>query len=166
MPSWAKSSSAPATPKVSPRRHLAWAQESSGQVGQGCGRVPEMTWSFASPDGRVTFEIVTDDDEPWIRWRRVGESRRLQARLIRSRRSGRAASEGGWPTTLLWSGLEHLGEDAGGPPGAGMETVEERVGPYRCSSAALLVAQVDEQCVCLMWTSPPPDTWAGSDLRK
>lgn len=104
MPSWAKSSSAPATPKVSPRRHLAWAQESSGQVGQGCGRVPEMTWSFASPDGRVTFEIVTDDDEPWIRWRRVGESPRLQAPLITSRRSGRAASEGGCPTTLLWSG--------------------------------------------------------------
>lgn len=33
----------------------------------------EMTWSFSSPDGRATFEIVTVDDEPRIRWRRVGD---------------------------------------------------------------------------------------------
>lgn len=32
----------------------------------------EMTWSFASPDGRATFEIVTVEGEPRIRWRRVG----------------------------------------------------------------------------------------------
>ena len=31
-----------------------------------------MTWSFASPDGRATFEIVTVDGEQRIRWRRVG----------------------------------------------------------------------------------------------
>lgn len=32
----------------------------------------EMTWSFASPDGRATFELITVDDELHCRWRRVG----------------------------------------------------------------------------------------------
>lgn len=33
----------------------------------------EMTWSFASPDGRATFEFVrTDDGETLVRWRRIG----------------------------------------------------------------------------------------------
>ncbi len=35
-------------------------------------RVCELTWSFAGPDGRATFEWVTLDGEPAIRWRRVG----------------------------------------------------------------------------------------------
>lgn len=33
----------------------------------------EMTWSFASPDGRATFELVTVDGEVRCRWRRVGD---------------------------------------------------------------------------------------------
>lgn len=33
----------------------------------------EMTWSFASPDGRATFEFVTRDDVPACRWRRIGD---------------------------------------------------------------------------------------------
>lgn len=33
----------------------------------------EMTWSFASPDGRATFELVTVDGELRVRWRRVGD---------------------------------------------------------------------------------------------
>ena len=32
----------------------------------------EMTWSFAGPDGRATFEFVEVDGEPASRWRRVG----------------------------------------------------------------------------------------------
>jgi hypothetical protein len=32
----------------------------------------EMTWSFAGPDGRATFEFVTIDEEPAILWRRIG----------------------------------------------------------------------------------------------
>ena len=32
----------------------------------------ETTWSFAGPDGRVTFEWVRIDGEPGVRWRRVG----------------------------------------------------------------------------------------------
>jgi hypothetical protein len=35
--------------------------------------VLEMTWSFASPDGRATFEFVTRDGELRVRWRRVGD---------------------------------------------------------------------------------------------
>ena len=33
----------------------------------------EMTWSFASPDGRATFELVTVAGELRCRWRRVGD---------------------------------------------------------------------------------------------
>jgi hypothetical protein len=32
----------------------------------------ELTWSFAGPDGRATFEWITIDGELAIRWRRVG----------------------------------------------------------------------------------------------
>lgn len=35
--------------------------------------VLEMTWSFASPDGRATFELVTVDGDMRCRWRRVGD---------------------------------------------------------------------------------------------
>jgi hypothetical protein len=35
--------------------------------------VLEMTWSFAGPDGRVTFELITVDDALRCRWRRVGD---------------------------------------------------------------------------------------------
>lgn len=38
---------------------------------QGATGVWEMTWSFAGPDGRATFEFVEIDGEPAIRWRRV-----------------------------------------------------------------------------------------------
>lgn len=33
----------------------------------------ELTWSFAGPDGRATFEFVTDEKGPLVRWRRVGD---------------------------------------------------------------------------------------------
>jgi len=33
----------------------------------------EMTWSFASPDGRATFEILTIAGELRCRWRRVAD---------------------------------------------------------------------------------------------
>ena len=35
--------------------------------------VLEMTWSFASPDGRATFELVAVAGELRCRWRRVGD---------------------------------------------------------------------------------------------
>lgn len=39
----------------------------------GAPGILEMTWSFASPDGRATFELVTIDSELVCRWRRVGD---------------------------------------------------------------------------------------------
>lgn len=33
----------------------------------------EMTWSFSGPDGRATFEFVTESGEQRVRWRRIGE---------------------------------------------------------------------------------------------
>lgn len=32
----------------------------------------ELTWSFASPDGRATFEFVVENGEAKVRWRRIG----------------------------------------------------------------------------------------------
>jgi len=40
---------------------------------RGAPGVLEMTWSFASPDGRATFELITVDAELRCRWRRVGD---------------------------------------------------------------------------------------------
>lgn len=39
---------------------------------EGATGVWEMTWSFAGPDGRATFEWVEIDGEPAVRWRRIG----------------------------------------------------------------------------------------------
>lgn len=39
----------------------------------GATGVFEMTWSFAGPDGRATFEFITIDGEPAIKWRRIGD---------------------------------------------------------------------------------------------
>ncbi len=38
----------------------------------------EMTWSFAGPDGRATFEWIDLDGEPGLRWRRIGGHRILR----------------------------------------------------------------------------------------
>ena len=35
--------------------------------------VLEMTWSFAGPDGRATFELITVDGDLRCRWRRIGD---------------------------------------------------------------------------------------------
>jgi hypothetical protein len=40
---------------------------------RGTSGIWEMTWSFASPDGRATIEFVRRDDELICRWRRVGD---------------------------------------------------------------------------------------------
>lgn len=39
---------------------------------QGIPGVWEMTWSFAGPDGRATFEWVDINGELAVRWRRIG----------------------------------------------------------------------------------------------
>ena len=40
---------------------------------EGAPGIWEVTWSFAGPDGRATFEWATIDGEPGIRWRRIGD---------------------------------------------------------------------------------------------
>lgn len=40
---------------------------------RGAKGVLEMTWSFASPDGRATFELRTVDGEVQCLWRCIGE---------------------------------------------------------------------------------------------
>jgi hypothetical protein len=49
---------------------------------QGAPGVWEMTWSFAGPDGRATWEWTTVTDaagtsHPAVRWRRIGDHRIL-----------------------------------------------------------------------------------------
>lgn len=39
---------------------------------EGAPGIWEMTWSFAGPDGRATFEWIRIDGEPAVRWRRIG----------------------------------------------------------------------------------------------
>jgi hypothetical protein len=39
---------------------------------EGAPGVLEMTWSFAGPDGRATFEWIQIDGELAVRWRRIG----------------------------------------------------------------------------------------------
>ena len=40
---------------------------------RGTREVWEMAWSFASPDGRATFEFIRDDAGLFCRWGRVGD---------------------------------------------------------------------------------------------
>lgn len=39
---------------------------------EGAPGIWEMTWSFAGPDGRVTFEFVQIDGSLGVQWRRIG----------------------------------------------------------------------------------------------
>ncbi len=48
----------------------SWPQSLRVKSVQGAAGVLEMTWSFASPDGRATFELVTFEGELRLRWRR------------------------------------------------------------------------------------------------
>ena len=50
----------------------AWPRGLRVKRVQGTHGVWEMTWSFAGPDGRATFEWVEIDGELAIRWRRIG----------------------------------------------------------------------------------------------
>lgn len=50
-----------------------WPAKLRVKAVRGASGVLEMTWSFASPDGRATFELVTVDGELRCRWRRIGD---------------------------------------------------------------------------------------------
>ena len=40
---------------------------------RGTSGLMEMTWSFASPDGRAKFQLVREGDDWICRWRRIGD---------------------------------------------------------------------------------------------
>ena len=40
---------------------------------QGAPGIYELTWSFAGPDGRATFEFIEIEGELALRWRRIGD---------------------------------------------------------------------------------------------
>lgn len=63
---------APAAERNAAQSGSAWPKGLRVKRVQGARGVWEMTWSFAGPDGRATFEWIKIDDEPAIRWRRVG----------------------------------------------------------------------------------------------
>ena len=50
----------------------SWPKKLRVKAVQGAPGIWELTWAFSGPDGRATFEWTTIDDEPAIRWRRVG----------------------------------------------------------------------------------------------
>lgn len=49
-----------------------WPKKLRMRAIEGASGIWEMTWSFARPDGRVTFEWLDIEGQPGIRWRRVG----------------------------------------------------------------------------------------------
>ncbi len=51
----------------------SWPRSLRVKSVRGAPGVLEMTWSFASPDGRATFEFVTVEGEQRCRRRRVGD---------------------------------------------------------------------------------------------
>lgn len=53
--------------------HFVWPRALRVSQMRGRNGIWEMSWSFASPDGRATFESVRVDNEWRCRWRRVGD---------------------------------------------------------------------------------------------
>ena len=56
------------------RARDAFVWPKSLRVGEmrGTSGIVEMTWSFASPDGRATFQFVWENGDWVCRWRRIG----------------------------------------------------------------------------------------------
>lgn len=55
------------------RRAFVWPKSLRVDEMTGAAGVMEMTWSFASPDGRATFHFVFEDGDWVCVWRRVGD---------------------------------------------------------------------------------------------
>lgn len=68
-----KSRFAPACDAYAADPATPWPRALRVKSVQNAPGVLEMTWSFASPDGRATFELVTVEAELRCRWRRVGD---------------------------------------------------------------------------------------------
>ncbi len=64
---------APACDTYAEDRNVPWPAALRVKTVRSAPGVLEMTWSFASPDGRATFELVSIGGELRCRWRRVGD---------------------------------------------------------------------------------------------
>ncbi len=64
---------APACEALAADPNIRWPASLRVKSVHGADGVLEMTWSFASPDGRATFEMVTVNGELRCRWRRIGD---------------------------------------------------------------------------------------------
>lgn len=58
---------------VAARRSYVWPASLRVDELKGTAGIMEMTWSFASPDGRATFALVSEAGEWYCVWRRVGD---------------------------------------------------------------------------------------------
>jgi hypothetical protein len=54
-------------------RGASWPAGLRIKPAQGARGAWEMTWSFAGPDRRATFEWAQIDGQPAVRWHRVGD---------------------------------------------------------------------------------------------
>jgi hypothetical protein len=62
---WAEATSA--------RRTYVWPKSLRVDEMAAAPGVMEMTWSFASPDGRATFSLRSPEDDFICVWRRIGD---------------------------------------------------------------------------------------------
>ena len=63
---------APAAVRVAADATARWPKALRVKAVAGATGIWEMTWSFAGPDGRATFEWIEIGGERAIRWRRIG----------------------------------------------------------------------------------------------
>lgn len=63
---------APALERLAAEPGAVWPARLRVKGVRGAPGIWEMTWSFADPDGRATWEWIKVDGEPAIRWRRIG----------------------------------------------------------------------------------------------
>lgn len=52
---------------------FVWPKSLRVEQLRGTSGIMEMTWSFASPDGRATFQLVRSPEGWTCRWRRIGD---------------------------------------------------------------------------------------------
>lgn len=64
---------APACDAYAEDHTTPWPASLRVKAVRGAAGVLEMNWSFASPDGRATFELLSVDGALRCRWRRVGD---------------------------------------------------------------------------------------------
>jgi hypothetical protein len=64
---------APACSQLAGSSAYSWPASLRVKAVRGARGILEMKWSFASPDGRATFELISVAGELRCRWRRIGD---------------------------------------------------------------------------------------------